>query len=729
MNNAFPSVPDATLRIRCFLGEHGIVLRKISLTVCLCLVFLALCATKCPNVTGGWNPTGNPIGGGPGYSNIVHNWDFHVSNKSGLLHALTTASSGNIIYVADTAEIDLTGEELLIPGGVTLASGRGRTIEDTISWGALLYTSDDADDKLRLFTTAGTGIRITGLRIRGPYHYRAGRETFSISVSNQSYGVFAWHDSLEVDNCEFWGWGHSALYYSNVAGHAHHNYIHEGQNYGQGLGIMIGHGGEAIVEANLFDYIRENIASVGDTNTSWEARYNIGLEHTAEHNFDRHGWPSNGQYGGKRTLIHHNISKNLGNRSQPEGKSIRIRGEPVQCCSIYNNWLYPRDRNAAIAFLGDSTNCFVFDNHYGTSPPAGLDSKLPYAAANANIDSGTVPLEVSFVSAGSFDPDGGIAWCEWDFGDNTPTIRKGASGYTFNEIGVYNVRLTVHDEDGLPDSDLLSIIAAPSDDSMYLSVWVNDRYHSGNSGYFAKQILIDDNVVWEDDVALCEGWKHVVKNVTNYVQGRDSVTITCRLICEENYGAGNIAEIQTYWDDIALFWGDVRNGNFETGLDQIADHWQYIENHQWFHGSWTSGDVRSGDCAYRIFFYTQNDCAAGRYGQISQKVAVGAMNIPQSDRQGRLFSVYPNPTLKTTVITYRTPVRNDVSMKMYDTNGRLVRTLIDSRQDPGFYQVDWDGSDDHGREVANGVYFCEFLASPVDGGEEHKETKKIVLLK
>jgi hypothetical protein len=287
----------------------------------------------------------------------------------------------------------------------------------------------------------------------------------------------------------------------------------------------------------------------------------------------------------------------------------------------------------------------------------------------------------------------------------------------------------VHDEDGLPDSDLLSIIAAPSDDSMYLSVWVNDRYHSGNSGYFTKQILIDGNVVWEDDVALCEGWIHVVKNVTNHVQRRDSVTITCRLICEKNYSAGSMAEIQTYWDDIALFWGDVRNGNFETGLDQIADYWQYTETHQWFHGSWTSGDARSGDCAYRIFFYTQNDCSAGRYGEISQKVAVGAMNIPQSDRQGRLFSVYPNPTLKTTVITYRSPARNDVSMKMYDTNGRLVRTLIDSRQDPGFYQLDWDGRDDNGRKAANGVYFCKFKASPVGGGKEFSETKKIVLLK
>ncbi|GAH07976.1 unnamed protein product, partial [marine sediment metagenome] len=88
-----------------------------------------------------FNPTGNPIGGGPGYSDTITTYDYYITNKAELLNALSSAGSGDIIYVADNAEIDLTGEQdLYIPAGVTLASGRGRILSDTISWGGLLYT-------------------------------------------------------------------------------------------------------------------------------------------------------------------------------------------------------------------------------------------------------------------------------------------------------------------------------------------------------------------------------------------------------------------------------------------------------------------------------------------------------------------------------------------------------------------------------------------------------------
>jgi len=694
------------------------------------LIYLG--STECPYTGAEWNPTGNPIGGGPGYSDSVRhqNADYYVTNKGELIAALAGANSQDIIYVDDNVEINLTGDELTIPGGVTLASGRGRVLGDTISWGALLYTDDVNDHALELFTTsAGDGIRITGLRIRGPHHYRAGRNVFAFSTLNKSFGIFAWHDELEVDNCEFWGWGNSAIYYSAVSGYAHHNYIHEGQNYGQGLGITIGHYGEAIIEANLFDFIRENIASVGDTNTSWEARYNIGLEHAAEHNFDRHGWPSDGGFGGKKTLIHHNTSRNFGNLLVTTGKSVRIRGMPVQCCSIYNNWLYASDSISAIRLWAGDTNCFIFNNHFGVGPPSGLDSRLPIALAHADIDSGTVPLAVSFIGAGSFDPDGRIAWCEWDFGDNSNTIRKGRASYTFDEIGVYNVRLTVHDDDGIPDSDFLHIIAAPSNDSFYISAWVNDRYHSSDTGFFFKQILINDNVVWEDDIAECEGWVHVVKNVTEYIVDHDSVAITCRLRCRKDYAAGTIDELQTYWDDIALFWGNIQNGDFETGSGKAAMHWYYSESNVWFHGTWTSADVRSGNRAYRMFFYTNHNCNAGQYAEITQTVSVGAMYIPQSDRQNRVFYIYPNPTMKEAAIIYQTSVRSDISVRIYDTNGRLVKTLLDKTQESGFYETHWDGRDNHSRNVANGIYFCKFIAEPIDTGEKYSETKKVVFLR
>src|SRR4030042_4434970 len=74
----------------------------------------------------GANNTGNPIGGGAGYTKIIDSQtaDFYVSTRSELLSALSKATSGQIIYLADSAQIDLTGyKNIVIPSGITLASG------------------------------------------------------------------------------------------------------------------------------------------------------------------------------------------------------------------------------------------------------------------------------------------------------------------------------------------------------------------------------------------------------------------------------------------------------------------------------------------------------------------------------------------------------------------------------------------------------------------------------
>ena len=75
------------------------------------------------------NPTGEPIGGGPGYTAVLSYRDarFVVRTRKQLIRALERADSLDVIYIHDAAVLDLTGLELTIPAGVTLASGRGRT--------------------------------------------------------------------------------------------------------------------------------------------------------------------------------------------------------------------------------------------------------------------------------------------------------------------------------------------------------------------------------------------------------------------------------------------------------------------------------------------------------------------------------------------------------------------------------------------------------------------------
>ena len=82
------------------------------------------------------NPTGNPIGGGDGYtSNLLDNnsnsrsftfGDFNVSTTSQLLQALNNADPGEIVYILPGSTINLSSNHFVeIPPGVILAGNRG----------------------------------------------------------------------------------------------------------------------------------------------------------------------------------------------------------------------------------------------------------------------------------------------------------------------------------------------------------------------------------------------------------------------------------------------------------------------------------------------------------------------------------------------------------------------------------------------------------------------------
>jgi hypothetical protein len=56
-----------------------------------------------------------------------------------------------------------------------------------------------------------------------------------------------------------------------------------------------------------------------------------------------------------------------------------------------------------------------------------------------------------------------------------------------------------------------------------------------------------------------------------------------------------------------------------------------------------------------------------------------------------------------------------------DATGRHVRTLVRGERGPGRYNVAWNRTDDHGRIVPAGVYFCTLSA------ESKRFCKKVVL--
>jgi hypothetical protein len=79
---------------------------------------------------------------------------------------------------------------------------------------------------------------------------------------------------------------------------------------------------------------------------------------------------------------------------------------------------------------------------------------------------------------------------------------------------------------------------------------------------------------------------------------------------------------------------------------------------------------------------------------------------------------YPNPFNPTTVIKYQLPREDFVSIKVYDQLGREISVLFEGKQQAGYYNLEFDGTN-----LATGVYFYKISS------RDYEMTKKMVLVK
>ena len=83
-----------------------------------------------------------------------------------------------------------------------------------------------------------------------------------------------------------------------------------------------------------------------------------------------------------------------------------------------------------------------------------------------------------------------------------------------------------------------------------------------------------------------------------------------------------------------------------------------------------------------------------------------------------LFSCYPNPFNATTTISYTLPETGLLTIEIYDILGAKVITLINERQEAGYYSYIWNAAD-----MPSGIYFYKISTG------DFSEVKKMSLLK
>ena len=97
-------------------------------------------------------------------------------------------------------------------------------------------------------------------------------------------------------------------------------------------------------------------------------------------------------------------------------------------------------------------------------------------------------------------------------------------------------------------------------------------------------------------------------------------------------------------------------------------------------------------------------------------------------KQTMIFQNYPNPFNPETWFPYNLAEQAEVTVKIYDVAGALVRQLNIGLQEPGSYRSQekaayWDGRNEFGTKVASGIYFYTFTAG------DFQSTRRMVILK
>ncbi len=84
---------------------------------------------------------------------------------------------------------------------------------------------------------------------------------------------------------------------------------------------------------------------------------------------------------------------------------------------------------------------------------------------------------------------------------------------------------------------------------------------------------------------------------------------------------------------------------------------------------------------------------------------------------------YPNPFNATTQINFALPNAGNVSLKIYNVAGQLVKSF-NQPMEAGYRTITWDGTNSNGDNVASGVYFYR-----LDVEKQFSKTLKMTLLK
>ncbi len=147
----------------------------------------------------------------------------------------------------------------------------------------------------------------------------------------------------------------------------------------------------------------------------------------------------------------------------------------------------------------------------------------------------------------------------------------------------------------------------------------------------------------------------------------------------------------------------------------------------YYEGNFKAGKVRYDFSNFKKITYDQNNNVIEQYGLQpgEHSITIKAWdNFNNSSLATASFTVisddilsisnvfnYPNPFSHSTTFLYAINHPSQIKIKIYTVAGRLIETITDPPGTPGLNQINWEGTDKDGDELANGVYLYKIIAT------------------
>ena len=241
-----------------------------------------------------------------------------------------------------------------------------------------------------------------------------------------------------------------------------------------------------------------------------------------------------------------------------------------------------------------------------------------------------------------------------------------------------------------------------SDSSRIVNCW-SDGF---NAAYLPQICMVpgQENYVW---TVFCGQYGEtdieapVVGAVVLSAFGLEEVNVVTAAVTD-NQEVATVMLNWAYWGPDALFW-DYTGVPDNTNVDENGNGMYYFHiPHEIAISANETRQLENGD---RVMFYVDALDAAGGYGYSAEYywiVGEGWDNAPADNVAPTNYELgqnFPNPFNNSTMIPFSLDRAADVTLSIYNINGRLVETVFEGRATAGRHEVAWRGDG-----VVSGVY-------------------------